>query len=492
MSDTRTLQEHINHLLSTRFGINQCYPYQQLVIMNILEEDAPKNQLVILPTGYGKSLCFMVPGLIQDGITLIIYPLLSLMNDQLRRFKEIGANAVCLKGGQTAGHRKELYTRISDLKNAFILTTPETLQTKSVQSQLQQLSIVHIVVDEAHIVSTWGKTFRPAYGTLGTTLRGFSDVQLTAFTATATPDTIKDIRHLLFLDRPLHIIQGNIDRPNIFYRTLPTLAKIHDLYILLTQTHIQRPTLVFCGRRDITEHLAMTFRIRLHSQEIFYYHAGMSSTSRSYVENWFNSSTDGVLFATTAFGLGIDKADVRTVIHYQISQTVEAFLQESGRAGRDRRSALSLSLFYPQELQDPKMPPDLIRFLADQQTCRRVALFHTFKQEISSCFGCDVCNTCVIDLPDGEKEILDLIRHHPLQLSTSVAARILYGKASIEMRQKKLTTYWGFGMLSSWELDDIEQAIRTLIDNHRLYVKTHPTRAAVIYLPRQKRYHGQK
>lgn len=478
--DTRT---EIDTILQESFGLTACSPYQRLVITNILEgcghyptghHHVPHDQLVILPTGAGKSLCFMVPGLMMDGITLIIYPLLSLMNDQYRRLDAAGVYTLILRGGQSERFRSQAFSEIVSIPSAFILTNPETLASERVQRQLLRLHIRHAVIDEAHIVSTWGTTFRPAYLTLGTILSRLGIRQITAFTATASPRIIEDIRHYLFQDRPLHIIRGNTDRPNIFYRVIPTICKDHDLQVLLSHRQIQRPVLVFCGRRDTTERLALTFRIRLRSAEVYCYHAEMDRSERETVEHWFQDSENGILFATIAFGMGIDKKNIRTVIHYDLSTSVEAFLQESGRAGRDGASALSIVLFTREESRRTAVSSYLRSFLTDTQQCRRRSLLASFGQEPDSCFGCDVCNGCTITTPDGMNEMMSLIRRYRLQLTIGDAAHILYGRSSSEMRAKQLTAMRGFGSLAGWELDDIVSSLQHLIEEQ--YIKVRKSR----------------
>ncbi len=469
-------QKRISHIVKQHFTISSLYPYQQLVITNIIEgieeELEPHDQLIILPTGYGKSLCFMVPGLIIEGITLVIYPLLSLLNDQERRLKGIDAPVIVIKGGDDRQRRLNDISYIRSQTRGFILTTPESLETKTVQELLEPLTIRHIVIDEAHIVSFWGKSFRPAYAQLGKTIGRLGMTQVTAFTATAASHTIDDIRELLFLDRPVHLIEGMTDRPNIFYMVLPSLSKVHDLDYLFTCSTIQRPILVFCPRRDLTESLAYRFRIRLRSSDIFYYHAGMKKEERQYVERWYYTSEDGILFATTAFGLGVDKANIRTVIHYTVSSSIEAFLQESGRAGRDRGPSLSITLYDPNEQFTESVRP----FISDTSQCRRVTLLSGFTHTPDSCFGCDVCRAAVIRSPDGYEQILSLIRRYQNRFTKEMLASLLYGRVSYLVRKQSLHRRKGFGLLHSWEHDDIREAITQMISkgvliekaNHRL------------------------
>ena len=215
------------------FGIPGLFPFQRLVISNILEGcgffgkyiqmESFRNQIVILPTGSGKSLCFSLPGVLLDSITLIIFPLLSLISDQARRLQDAGISNGKLVGGQSKEERAVLWEQLAAGKISFLLTNPESLQKESVLKRLKELTIGHAVIDEAHIVSDWGMTFRPSYLKIGKILNKLDIGQITAFTATAARTTIDHIKTHVFCGSPVHLIQGNPDRPNITYQVIPTL-----------------------------------------------------------------------------------------------------------------------------------------------------------------------------------------------------------------------------------------------------------------------------
>lgn len=459
-------EERIHRISRELFGIESLMPYQQLVITNIVEgiEEGcePRDQLVILPTGYGKSLCFMVPGMIFPGLTLVIYPLLSLINDQKRRLCASGIPVIVLQGGEARGQRDQQISYIAAREHGFILTTPESLETPRVKKLIKDLPIRHAVVDEAHIVSSWGKGFRPAYARLGKTLEGLKISQMTAFTATAAAETIEDIRELLFLGRTTHLIREVPDRPNIFYSAVFSLAKKHELEQLLCSPEISRPILVFCSRRDTTERLAIEFCVRLRSSCCRYYHAGMDRQQRDSCESWFAETSEGILFSTTAFGLGVDISGIRTVIHFTCAATTEAFLQESGRAGRDRGPALSIVLFDHEDLQDKRISEHMRRYLTGTG-CRRDVLLEQFTDTRQPCFGCDCCRGTDSPEAEGSTEILRFIRRHRQSFSISEASSLLVGECSLPIRRNHLYLLADFGCLSSWQLDDIETALGSLI-----------------------------
>ena len=223
------MSDYLDRILSTasgKFGINMLKPYQILVIQRILEQEDSfevRNQLVILPTGTGKSLCFLIPATLCMGITVIIYPLLALMNDQMSKLRDAGISCVCIRGGQTKAQRDEAFRKL-DEGTKIVVSTPESLQNRHVLSRLSKRQISLLVVDEAHVISQWGNSFRPAYLGLTDVVIRLRPHQILAFTATATDKVIKDIRSCLFFSRPL-IVKGDIDRPNIIYRSYPALSR---------------------------------------------------------------------------------------------------------------------------------------------------------------------------------------------------------------------------------------------------------------------------
>jgi ATP-dependent DNA helicase RecQ len=217
------------------FGVSYLFPYQRLVITNVLDdgEDSVTRQIVVLPTGAGKTLCFQLPAAVLSGLTIVVYPLLSLMGDQLRRAQAAGLGTAILKGGQSRAERKEIWERIDTNKIRIILTNPETLLGDAVLRRISELEISHFVIDEAHCVSEWGETFRPSYLELGRVISSIAPRTTTAFTATASPPVLQGVRTHLFGGEGAHLIQAVPDRPNIAYSVLHTPAKAFALRALL-------------------------------------------------------------------------------------------------------------------------------------------------------------------------------------------------------------------------------------------------------------------
>lgn len=477
------------------FGISYLFPYQRLVISNVLDTDpeAVTRQIVVLPTGAGKTLCFQLPALLLPGLTVVVYPLLSLMADQLRRALQSGLSAAVLGGGQKKVERDRLWRSIADAETRIVLTNPETLSQDRVLARLAEVEISHLVIDEAHCVSEWGETFRNSYLELGRVIRELKPQTTTAFTATASPPVLTALRSHLFGTDGAHLIQSVPDRPNIAYSVLRTPAKEFALRNLFAGDAgdacgsgnaagatvagdagtvartagsgdsgavppLETPALVFCRSRKRVETVARSLAVALGWDRVGAYHAGMSKEERAAIEKWFFSATDAVLVATCAYGMGVDKSDIRTTIHYDLPGSVEAFLQESGRAGRDSGQAESIVLFGHDDTDHLPLMTDPGRKRRYEQlltycgisSCRRDYLMELLGSECDACFGCDNCRTAGSVTPAGIQAspvprvvhrlhqasadisaatttILGFLRRNPRLLTALQAARILRG-----------------------------------------------------------------
>ena len=456
-------EEIIDTLASQVFSVVSLRPFQKLVIHRIIENDNATTEhqgnVVILPTGGGKSLCFMLPALLVEGLTILVYPLLSLMNDQVRRLTAAHMDCICIRGGQTKAERERLFTKLAAKETRIVVTNAECLLQSQVISQLMRYTISLFVLDEAHTIERWGEGFRPSLASLGTEISHLRIRQILCFTATADEQVLRGLDRLIFLHKKPHYIRASSDRPNISYHVVRTLSKSHTLSSLM-QHAMLRPALVFCARRDTCESSCRSLLFSQPQLSTRYYHGGLASNTRKHLEAWFASSEDGVLFATKAFGMGIDVSHIRSVIHFDLSEDVVSFLQESGRAGRDQRQACSIVL-----LQGKTRPSTLQRILTAADTCFREALLASLQEEISYCNGCDICNhTLVIDR-EGEWEILWAIALHPYIYTAFSLTRILTD-----------TTGRSFfsGFLSTWQAKEVYKAIDILEEEGK--IKTRHTR----------------
>jgi len=471
----------LNGAASSLFGVAYLFPYQRLVVANILEAAEAAGlalnwpcgnkpavrggypdgnlgrQIVILPTGAGKSLCFQLPAMIIEGITLVIYPILSLMADQKRRLDERGFAPEVLRGGQTKEERDEIWRRLESGESKFVIANPEVLLTPQVMSRFaagnadtkpRKTKVAHIVVDEAHCVSEWGESFRPAYLEIRTIIENIDAPLVTAFTATAGTPVLEKINKYIFDNREAHLVMGNPDRANISYLTKGCVLRNMTVRDILLRN--SRPAIVFCSSRHGTERLSRYLGTSLREMgvdwhgEIRFYHAGLSRAEKDDVERWYMGSSRAVLCATCAYGMGVDKADIRTVIHRDCAPSVEAYLQESGRAGRDGKPSKAFLLWGPEDkaiLRRAKTEADRLRlsrlldYARDTTRCRRQALLEMLDYHASDespetpC--CDTCEGQASPVLREEATILGFFRRNKRSYTADEAARVLAQAESI-------------------------------------------------------------
>ncbi|MGJ8612215.1 MAG: RecQ family ATP-dependent DNA helicase, partial [Octadecabacter sp.] len=315
-------------LLSNVFGFDGFRPGQQEIVEAVTEG---KNTLAIMPTGGGKSLCFQLPALVRDGVTVVISPLIALMRDQVRGLKEAGVVAGALTSGNTEEETDEVWRNLENGTLKLLYIAPERLASNGAQRMLRQAGVSLIAVDEAHCVSQWGHDFRPDYLRIGD-LRRDLDVPLAAFTATADAETQVEIIAKLFGDQTPEIFLHGFDRPNIH---LAFAAKDGPRAQILrfAGERKEQAGIVYCGTRAKTETLAKALRDAHHSA--CHYHGGMDADDRRHVERRFQQEDGLIVCATVAFGMGIDKPDIRWVAHADLPKSIESYYQEIGRAGRD-------------------------------------------------------------------------------------------------------------------------------------------------------------
>lgn len=303
--------------------------------------DEGNDVVALLPTGGGKSLCYQLPALLNEGITLVISPLISLMEDQVASANAMGIKSMALN------NRQSLATQIDNLRYGnyrLLYSSPEKLRLAELKHALAELNIVRIAVDEAHCISMWGNDFRPAFKEISTLRDILPEVPMIALTATATAQVLEDIKTDLNLREPKRF-RLSFARPNIALQFEMTEDKMGSLIRILKGNN--KSAIVYCNRRKSTEELAST----LHHQGIkaHFFHGGLSTPQKkNRLEDWKRNEVN-VMVATNAFGMGIDKKDVRRVIHWHLPQTIENYYQEVGRAGRDGQAAQATALLYPNE-----------------------------------------------------------------------------------------------------------------------------------------------
>jgi ATP-dependent DNA helicase RecQ len=383
------------------FGFAQFRAGQAEVVAAVLDG---REVLAIMPTGSGKSLCYQLPALMRPGLTVVVSPLIALMRDQVRGLQTLGIAAAALNSANDPRENAEIERRLSDRAIDILYVAPERLVRPGTLSRLREADVRLLAIDEAHCVSQWGHDFRPEYLALGETRRALGDVQTLALTATADQPTRDDIRCRLF-DREPTVFLRSFDRPNLRLAMRPKASVSRQLGEFLDR-HRGASGIVYAASRKRTEQLAATLRAAGH--DAIAYHAGLDPAVRAAAQDRFLAEDGVVVVATVAFGMGIDKPDVRFVAHADLPASIEAYYQEIGRAGRDGLPAETLTLYGLDDMRLRRLQIDesdtpearkriehsrltALLALAEAPACRRRALLAYFGEPSEACGNCDLC-----------------------------------------------------------------------------------------------------
>ena len=398
-------------VLKETFGYDSFRAGQEEVVKCLLDGT---SVLAVMPTGAGKSLCFQVPALVKNGLTIVVSPLVALMQDQVSALKLAGVAAEAIHSNQDREVNVEVWRRVSDGEIKILYLAPERLMTERMLNALSRLPVSMIAIDEAHCLSQWGPAFRPDYAELGNLTNYFPDVPIAAMTATADEATRRDIEIQLFSGKHETFVSG-FDRPNLTLNVSMKKGWKNQL-IDYVQSRKGVSGIVYCLSRKKTEEVAEL--LNAEGINAVAYHAGLSPDERNERQNRFVTEPDLVVAATVAFGMGIDKPDVRYVFHTDLPSSIEAYYQEIGRAGRDGKEADVHMLFGAGDIrlrkqfieQEDNSDEDhkrrevsrlnsLITY-AEASTCRRQTLLQYFGEETESCGNCDNCLNPV-EMKDG-------------------------------------------------------------------------------------------
>ncbi|MCP3972108.1 MAG: DNA helicase RecQ [Rhodobacteraceae bacterium] len=450
--------DRATELLASVFGFDAFRPGQAEIVEAVA---AGRNVLAIMPTGGGKSLCFQLPALYRDGVTVVISPLIALMRDQVRALREVGVEAGALTSGNTQQETDAVFDALDQGRMRLLYMAPERLASAGTLTLLQRIGTSLIAVDEAHCVSQWGHDFRPDYLRLGE-LRRALNVPLAAFTATADAETREEIvRRLFDGDAPQTFLRG-FDRPNIH---LAFAAKDGPRKQILDFATARRGQsgIVYCSTRAKTETLAGALRQDGHSA--CHYHGGMDREDRRVVETRFQREDGLIVVATVAFGMGIDKPDIRWVAHADLPKSIEAYYQEIGRAGRDGAPAETLTLYGYDDIRlrrsqiDEGLAPmerksaDHVRLnallgLAEALRCRRQTLLKYFGEDPEPCGHCDLCDKPaeVFDGTEAVRKALSAILRTGEYFGAGHLIDILVGSTTDKVRARRHDKLPTFGV----------------------------------------------
>ena len=390
-------------LLASVFGFSAFRPGQEDIVRAVT---AGRNTLAIMPTGGGKSLCFQLPALCRDGVTVVISPLIALMRDQVRALRAAGVEAGALTSGNTDEETEEVFQALDAGRLKLLYMAPERLASGGAVALLRHMGVTLIAVDEAHCVSQWGHDFRPDYLRIGE-LRRALGVPLAAFTATADEETRAEIVTRLFDGQAPETFLRGFDRPNIHLAFQPKDQPRAQILAFAAARRGQSG-IVYCATRAKTETLAQALREAGHSAAA--YHGGMEAGARRDTEARFQREDGLIVVATIAFGMGIDKPDIRWVAHADLPKSIEGYYQEIGRAGRDGAAAETLTLYGPDDIRlrraqvdESPAPPErkaadharlnALLGLAEATGCRRQRLLGYFGETAGPCGNCDLCDT---------------------------------------------------------------------------------------------------
>ena len=486
-SQTRALE-----VLRQYFGYDAFRPGQKQAVEAILHH---QDLLAVMPTGAGKSICFQVPALACPGVTLVISPLISLMQDQVRELVAAGIPAAYFNRSLSAAQYKTALARLRQGQYKIVYAAPERLMAPAFLDICRELDISLIAVDEAHCVSQWGQDFRPSYLKIREFIESlFQRPPVAAFTATATGPVRQQIISLLGLQTPVQVVTG-FDRPNLTWQVHRESDRLTALTYLIRQ-HRDQSGIVYCATRKTVEEVAAHLAKRGLSARP--YHAGLGEEQRRQTQEDFIYDRIPVIVATNAFGMGINKPDVRYVIHYQMPASMEAYYQEAGRAGRDGDPAQCILLYSPQDLRlqsymiengDPN--PELsqeeaqlvkkrdmdrlfqMRSYAQSTSCLRSQILRYFGEDPGE--DCGKCSNCLADYEDRDVTAMAMaifagIVRTGSRFGQKRVIEVLRGADTEFIRSRDLKTNPAYGKLREHTARSLETLVAQLCENGYLQV----------------------
>lgn len=476
----------IKEALKTHFGYDQFKTGQEELIKGIMDG---RDVLGIMPTGGGKSLCYQLPAVILDGLTLVISPLISLMKDQVDSLNEIGIPSTFIN---SSIDNKELNERIEDVRDGkykIIYVAPERLSTSMFLKLIRSLDLSLVAIDEAHCISQWGHDFRPSYVDIPSFIKSL-EVRpvVAAFTATATVEVVEEIKDLIELNDPVEVITG-FDRPNLTYRVAKPSDKFTYLKAYIDNLPEESSGVIYCSTRKAVD--SVSSRLKSLNRSVVAYHGGMTAEERQDNQDDFIKDKIKIIVATNAFGMGIDKPDVRYVVHYNMPKNMESYYQEAGRAGRDGEPSECILMYSPADIvkqkfiiQNEAIAPEREKLLYENlqylidfchtNDCLRNEILRYFGEEIVET-NCGSCGNCLdesemIDITLEAQKILSCVYRVDQRYGGTTVVQTLRGsrnKKILEYGLDKVSTY---GIMKDYSEASLREIMMTLVSKDYLYI----------------------
>ena len=474
--------------LKKYFGYESFKKGQEELVNGII---AGRDVLGIMPTGGGKSLCYQLPAMVLDGVTIVISPLIALMKDQVDALNEMGVEATFINSSLGSEEAMQRTMDIRNNKYKIIYVAPERLNAYAFKELVGDINVSLVAVDEAHCISQWGHDFRPSYVEIPRFINSLkSRPAVAAFTATATTEVVEEIKELIQLQDPICASTG-FDRPNLLYKVSKASNKFAYLLDYLNNNYEKEVGIIYCSTRKTVDSLVKNLQGK--GIAAIGYHAGMTAEERLKNQEAFIFNNTRIIVATNAFGMGIDKPDVRFVIHYNMPKNMEAYYQEAGRAGRDQEESQCILMYSPSDvvkqkliIQNEYIPPEReqllyknLQYLIDYShtnDCLRGRILNYFGEdmEVGNCGKCSNCldDTEMVDITVEAQKILSCIFRANERFGVSVIVQILKGSKSKKLVELGLDGLSTYGIMKDYHTDVIREIIMTLASKGYIHITT--------------------